>query len=61
MANIRNRAAANNAENNWENNNNNDANLPPPPSCTIEQVLDMQAQMLQTMQQTMVNMQAAQP
>jgi hypothetical protein len=34
---------------------NNDArNLPPP---TLEQVLMMQAQMLQTMQQTMVNMQ----
>jgi hypothetical protein len=41
-----------------ENNNNNNANLPPPP--TLEQVLIMQAQMLQTMQQTMVNMQQAQ-
>jgi hypothetical protein len=36
-------------------NNNNNAN-PPPPS-TLEQVLIMQAQMLQTMQQTMENMQ----
>jgi hypothetical protein len=41
-----------------ENNNNNNANPPPPP--TFEQVLIMQAQMLQTMQQTMVNMQQAQ-
>jgi hypothetical protein len=31
-----------------ENNNNNNANPPPPP--TLEQVLIMQAQMLQTMQ-----------
>jgi hypothetical protein len=38
-------------------NKNNNANLPPPP--TLEQVLIMQAQMLQTMQQTMVNMQQA--
>jgi hypothetical protein len=36
--------------------NNNVANPPP----TLEQVLMMQAQMLQTMQQTMVNMQNAQ-
>jgi hypothetical protein len=35
-------------------NNNNNANPPPPP--TLEQVLIMQAQMLQTMQQTMANM-----
>jgi hypothetical protein len=50
MANIHNRGANDN-----ENNNNNSANnLPPPP--TLEQVLIMQAQMLQTMQQTMVNM-----
>jgi hypothetical protein len=41
-----------------ENNNNNSAN--PPPSPTLEQVLIMQAQMLQTMQQTMANMQQAQ-
>jgi hypothetical protein len=37
--------------------NNNATNLPP----TLEQVLMIQAQMLQTMQQTMVNMQNAQP
>jgi hypothetical protein len=60
MANTRNRAANNNVENNGENNNN-DANLPPPPLPTLEQVLAMQEQMLQTMQQTMVNMQHAQP
>jgi hypothetical protein len=36
----------------------NNANLPPPP--TLEQVLLMQAQMLQTMQHTMVNMKQAQ-
>jgi hypothetical protein len=41
-----------------ENNDNNNANPPPPP--TLEQVLLMQAQMLQTMQQTMANMQQAQ-
>jgi hypothetical protein len=57
MANIRNRVAANNAENNRENNNQG-ANLPPPPPPTLEQVLVMQAQMLQTMQQTMVNLHA---
>jgi hypothetical protein len=41
------------------NNNNNNANNPPPPP-TLEQVSRMQAQMLQTMQQTMANMQQAQ-
>jgi hypothetical protein len=41
-----------------ENNNNNNAHTPPPP--TLEQVLIMQAQMLQTMQQTMANMRQAQ-
>jgi hypothetical protein len=46
MANTRNRGAN-------ENNNNNN----PPSPLTLEQVLIMQAQMLQTMQQTMVNMQ----
>jgi hypothetical protein len=51
MVNTRNRAAQ-------ENNDNNNANPPPPP--TLEQVLIMQAQMLQTMQQTMANMQQAQ-
>jgi hypothetical protein len=47
MANTRNRAAN-------ENNENNAANPPPPP--TLEQVLIMQAQMLQNMQHTMANM-----
>jgi hypothetical protein len=49
-----------NAENNAVNNNakSNKAANPPP---TLEQVLMMQAQMLQTMEQTMVNMQNAQP
>jgi hypothetical protein len=46
MANTRNRGA---------NENNNNANRPPPP--TLEQVLIRQAQMLQTMQQTMASMQ----
>jgi hypothetical protein len=50
MANTRNRVAN-------ENNDNNNANPPPPP--TLEQVLIMQAQMLQTMQQTMANIQQA--
>jgi hypothetical protein len=58
MANTRNRAATSNAENNGENDNNQDANPPPPPLPTLEQVLAMQAQMLQTMQQTMVNLHA---
>jgi hypothetical protein len=58
MANRRNRAANNNAENNGENNQ--DANPLPPLLPTLEQVLAMQAQMLQTLQQTMVNMQHAQ-
>jgi hypothetical protein len=49
MANTRNRGAN---ENN--NNNNNNANPPPPP--TLEQVLIMQAQILQIMQQTMASM-----
>jgi hypothetical protein len=40
---------------NENNNNNNNADPPPPP--TLEQVLIMQAQILQTMQQTMANMQ----
>jgi hypothetical protein len=55
MANTRNC----NNNNNGENNQN--VNPPPPPPPTLEQVLAMQAQMLQTIQQTMVNMQAAQP
>jgi hypothetical protein len=41
-----------------ENNSNNNTNMPPPP--TLEQVLIMQAWMLQTMQQTIANMQQAQ-
>jgi hypothetical protein len=40
-----------------ENNDNNNASSPPPP--TLVQLLIMQAQMLQTMQQTMANMQQA--
>jgi hypothetical protein len=47
-----------NTHNRGANENNNNANLPPPP--TLEQVLIMQAQMLQIMQQTMTNMQQAQ-
>jgi hypothetical protein len=54
MVNTRNHNA--NAENNDAENNN---TVNPPP--TLEQVLMMQAQMLQSMQQTMVNMQNAQP
>jgi hypothetical protein len=54
MVNTRNRNA--NTENN-DAENNNAINLPP----TLEQVLMMQAQMLQTMQHTMVNMENAQP
>jgi hypothetical protein len=38
----------------------NDNNANPPPPTTLEQVLLMQAQMLQTLQQTMANMQQAQ-
>jgi hypothetical protein len=53
MANTRNH------NNNRENNQN--VNPPPPPPPTLEQVLIMQSQMLQTMQQTMFNMQASQP
>jgi hypothetical protein len=49
MVNTRNCVAANNAENNGESNNQ-EANPPPPPSLTLEQVLAMQAQILQTMQ-----------
>jgi hypothetical protein len=55
MANTRNRSNNNNGENNQN------VNPPPPHPPTLEQVLAMQAQMLQTMQQTMVNMQVAQP
>jgi hypothetical protein len=55
MVNTGNRVSANNAENNGESNNQ-EANPPPPPPLTLEQVLTMQAQMLQTMQQTLVNL-----
>jgi hypothetical protein len=58
MANTRNRVATNNAENNGKNNNHKDANPLPPPPPTLEQVLAMQAQMLQTIQQTIVNLHA---
>jgi hypothetical protein len=57
MVNTRNHVTANNTENNGENNNN-DANPPPPPWPTLEQVLAMQAQMLQTMEHTIVNLHA---
>jgi hypothetical protein len=57
MVNIRNRATTNNAENNGESNNQ-EANSPRPPPLTLEQVLAMQTQMLQTMQQTLVNLHA---
>jgi hypothetical protein len=57
MANTRNRVTANNGENNGESNNQ-EANPPPPPALTLEQVLAIQAQMLQTMQQTLVNLHA---
>jgi hypothetical protein len=59
MANTRNHNNNNAEDNNGENNQN--VNLPQSPAPTLEQVLAMQAQMLQTTQQTMVNMQAAQP
>jgi hypothetical protein len=54
MANTRNHSNNNNGEKNQNVN-------PPPPPLTLEQVLVMQEQMLQTMQQTMVNMQATRP
>jgi hypothetical protein len=57
LVNTRNRVATNNAENNGESNNQ-EANPPPPPPLTAEQVLAMQSQMLQTMQQTLVNLHA---
>jgi hypothetical protein len=57
MVNTRNRVTANNAENNGGSNNQ-EANPPPPPPLTLEQVLAMQAQMLQTMQQALVNLHA---
>jgi hypothetical protein len=57
MGNTRNCVTANNAENNGKNYNQ-DANPPPPPLPTLQKVLAMQAQMLQTMQQTVVNLHA---
>jgi hypothetical protein len=57
MVNTRNRVATNNAKNNGESNNQ-EANPPPLPPLTPEQVLAMQAQMLQTLQQTLVNLHA---
>jgi hypothetical protein len=57
MVNTRNHVTAKNTENNGESKNQ-EANLPPPPPLTLEQVLAMQAQMLQTMQQTLVNLHA---
>jgi hypothetical protein len=53
MVNTKNRVAANNTENIGESNNQ-EANPPPPPLLTLKHVLAMQAQMLQTMQQTLV-------
>jgi hypothetical protein len=58
MTNTRNDVTANNTENNGKNNNNQNANPPPHPPPTLEQVLGLQAQMLQTMQCTMVNLHA---
>jgi hypothetical protein len=49
MVNTRNCVTVNNAKNNGESNNQ-EANPPPPPPLTLEQVLAMQALMLQTMQ-----------
>jgi hypothetical protein len=57
MVNTRYYVTTNNAENNGESNNQ-EANLPPPPPLTLEQVLAMQVQILQTMQQTLVNLHA---
>jgi hypothetical protein len=57
MVNTWNRVASYNAENNRKSNNQED--IPPPPlPLTLEQVLAMQAQMLQTMHQTVVNLHA---
>jgi hypothetical protein len=50
-----------NTENNNVVNNNAENNSDVNPPLTLEQVLMMQAQMLQTIQQTMINMQNAQP
>jgi hypothetical protein len=52
IANTRNHNNNNNNNNNGDNNEENNQNVhpPPPPLPTLEQVLAMQAQMLQTMQ-----------
>jgi hypothetical protein len=57
MVDTRNLVIANNVENNGESNNQ-EANPSPPHPLTLEQVLAMQAQMLQTMQQTRVDLHA---
>jgi hypothetical protein len=57
MANTMNCVATNNTENNGENKNQ-DTKPPPSPLPTLEQVLAMQAQMLHTMQQTIINLHA---
>jgi hypothetical protein len=57
MANTRSCKNNNDEANNGEDNQN--VNPPPPPLPTLEQLLAMQAQMLQTMQQTMFNMHVA--
>jgi hypothetical protein len=59
MVNTRN-CNVNTQNNNVVNNNAENNNVVNPP-LTLEQILMMQAQMLQTMQQTMVNIQRAQP
>jgi hypothetical protein len=57
MANTMNCVATNNTENNGENKNQ-DTKPPPSPLPTLEQVLALQAQMLHTMQQTIINLYA---
>jgi hypothetical protein len=57
MVNTRNCVVNNNAENNGESNNQ-EANPPPHPPLTLAQVLAMQAHMLHSMQQTLVNLHA---
>jgi hypothetical protein len=57
MVNTRNRVTTSNAENNRESNNQ-EANPLPPRLLTLEQVLAMLAQILQTVQQTLVNLHA---
>jgi hypothetical protein len=59
MANTRNRNV--NADNANNGEASNAESLTPLPLPTLEHVLMMQAQMLQTMQQTMINMQAQPP